>query len=81
MADKTQVAPGQSGTVAPRTPFQELVLRMAGRAVMEADDQSWNLQEGTVNSILSAETEQEMWEADESGPDAGRDLADVDHRD
>jgi hypothetical protein len=75
----TQAGNG-SGTVARAMPsaVERLIRLMSGRAEMEAADGTVNYD--NVNAILMAETEDDMWEADEQGQLGGRDLAGITQR-
>lgn len=53
-------------TVRPPTPFQEMLRTMS--LVAQQDQQTAGFSGDDLNAILSAETEEEMWEADERGP-------------
>lgn len=65
--------------MAERRALAALVQQMELDAQMEDTDPMAAIASG-VEAILSAETEQEMWDADERGPLGGRDLADVELR-
>lgn len=59
------------------TPFQRECLALAGRAVLEAERDNTDYAEDAVMAILSAESEEKMWTADDQGPMGGRDLAGI----
>jgi hypothetical protein len=78
--DAANQAGNGSGTIARAMPtaVERLIRLMSGRAEMEAADQVVNYD--NVNAILTAETEADMWEADEQGQLGGRDLAGITQR-
>lgn len=61
--------------VANRTAFQRLISTMGEMAELESDTPGMG--ESSMEAILLAETEDEMWAADDRGPLGGRDLAEV----
>lgn len=64
MADKRAVPEKpMDGKVIARTPFGDLLNEMAMRADIDAQDSSIN--ETTLNKVLTAETPEEFWDADE----------------
>jgi hypothetical protein len=64
MAAKDQTpAERGNGKVSQLSPFQKLVRRMADMATM--DESSGRVTGEDINPILTAETEEEMWDADE----------------
>ncbi len=60
--------------VARQTPFQQMLRAMAMEATADATDSSFAGDD--LNAILTAETEEEVWEADERGPLNFQHLAD-----
>lgn len=64
--------------VAPRA-FQRLVQQMSLTADIDSAEQSGNT-ENTVEKIVTAESEADMWEADELGLIGGRNIVDVEMR-
>lgn len=69
---------GTAGQVATQQAFRQLLQKMALTASMDREDgNSVSSQVNSVEAILNAETEEEMWEADERGPLGGRNLPDV----
>jgi hypothetical protein len=58
----------------PPTPFERMIHSMARIAELEKQEAAVSTDQD--NAILSAETIEEMWDADERGPLGGRDLAD-----
>src|SRR5262245_17016950 len=64
MAAKGNVPePAENGAVSRLTPFQTLLRRMTELAVMEETQNRVSGED--INAILTAETEEEMWDADE----------------
>lgn len=61
------------GTVRTMSPFERFCVTMAGRATLESEEKSFDY--GAIEAIIMAETEEEMWTADDRGPLGGRDLA------
>jgi hypothetical protein len=71
------VATKDAGTVALR-PYERFVQYMQERAeIQNNDERSFNVSAQLMDKILSAETMEDIWEADEGGMVAGRDLIDV----
>jgi len=64
-----------TGNVIPMSSFEKFCRVMATRAVAETEERSFD--ETVIEDILTAETEEEMWTADDRGPLGGRDLAGV----
>lgn len=63
----------------PPRAFQRLLQQMSMTAEIDAAEQSGSTQ-NTVEKIITAESEADMWEADELGNLGGRDLIDVEQR-
>lgn len=73
-----QVEPAAQGAVAKHQAFMQMLQKMDLTATMDDDkDGGFQAQIGSIEAILSAETEEEMWDADERGPLGGRNLPDV----
>jgi hypothetical protein len=70
----TPATASSSGEVTPPTPFWKLCRLLGARATAEAEN---SFDESSIDAILMAETEEEMWDADERGPLGGRDLEGV----
>lgn len=66
---------GHEGTISPTSPFDKFCKVMAGRATLESDEKSFDY--ASIEAILTAETEEEMWTSDDRGPLGGRDLEGV----
>lgn len=65
MAPKSNApATSEKGTITVRTPFEQMLRAMSFDA--QADDGQYNGED--INEILAAETEDEMWDADERPP-------------
>ncbi len=64
-----------TGTVTTLTPFEKFCATMAGRASLESEESNADI--GGIEAIIMAETEEEMWNADDRGVLGGRDLAGV----
>jgi hypothetical protein len=64
-----------TGTITSLTPYEKFCATLAGRATMESEEK--NVDYGSIEAIILAETEDEMWTADDRGPLGGRDLAGV----
>jgi hypothetical protein len=65
MASKSQPTAPSTGTVEAPNPFRALVLKMANMAELEANQGSGMVAGEDIIPILTAETEEEMWDADE----------------
>lgn len=61
--------------VTPLGAFEKTLRLLAGRATIEEGEKTVDY--GSFESIITAETEEEMWTADDRGPLGGRDLAGV----
>lgn len=57
------------------TPFMRAIRAMAQEATVEPDDQQFTGDDVAINAMLTAETDDEIWDADERGPLGFRDLA------
>ncbi len=64
-----------TSTVSTLTPYEKFCATMAGRASLESEESNTDV--GSIEAIITAETEEEMWAADERGVLGGRDLAGV----
>jgi hypothetical protein len=71
-----EMATQEAGTVARPTAFAAFLAHMENLAELDTGS-SGGSGERTVEAILAAESEDEMWEADEQGSLGGRNLADV----
>jgi hypothetical protein len=58
-------------------PYEKFVKSLRLQAEYNTADRSFNVSAQMMDSILNADTEEDMWDADESGLLAGRDLGDV----
>ncbi len=74
-AKNPKVPDSHEGTVSNMTPFEKFCRVMAGRATLDSAEKTVDY--GSIEAILTAETEEEMWTADDRGPLGGRDLAGV----
>ena len=63
-AQEVETAPA-NGTVTGPSPFQRLRKRMAEMAVLDTSERAVSGED--INAILTAETEEEMWDSDELG--------------
>lgn len=78
MAAKSQVSTSESdateGTIVKATPFQVMLRAMAMDATAEAEDSKFT--GDNLTALLTAESEEEIWDADERGPLNFQHLAD-----
>lgn len=78
MAAKSQVQPAETdaaeGTIIKQTPFQVMLRAMAMDATADAEDAKFT--GDNLNALLTAESEDEIWDADERGPLNFQHLAD-----
>ena len=58
-----------------RNPFTLMIASMAMEATMEAEAEAFAGDDVNLTAILTAETDEELWDADERGPLGFRDLA------
>jgi hypothetical protein len=64
-----------TSTTVTMTPYEKFCTILAGRATLESEEK--NVDYASIEAIITSETEEEMWVADDRGPLGGRDLAGV----
>lgn len=74
MADKAVSTPAREGTVSKTTPAQAFRSYMAERAVRESATDSTDVAANQIDRIFSAETEADIWDADQGGTVQARDV-------
>jgi len=72
----TPVGPA-NGEVVPAKPHEKLMEFLARRAEVDGVNRSFEVASMQVDKILSATTDQEIWDADEKGTSNGQDMTDV----
>lgn len=72
MSDVVQPDPSEVGQA---SAFWKLCRLLGNRATVDAEDPGFD--ESSVEQILLAQDEEEMWESDDRGPLGGRDLAGI----
>lgn len=67
----------QNGEVIAETPHDQFLRYMHNRAEIDGANNTFDVQSSMMDKILTAQSEEDIWEADEAGLEAGQSLVDV----
>lgn len=71
---------GQSGDVTTMRPHERFVEYMVRRAEVEGPQMASEVSGDSIDKIVTAQTVEDVWAADEGGTISGQDFEDVEHR-
>lgn len=73
----TDMQPASTGNALELRPHERYMRNLQARMQEEAGNRSFDVAANQMDKILTAETESEIWEADEGGTVSGKDFTDV----
>jgi hypothetical protein len=79
MSDQTVATPdaGTNGTVTVKRPHERFVEYLARRAQVDSEGRAFSVAANQIDKLVTAETAEELWDADEGGVFSGQDMVDV----